>query len=64
MNSPITGAVQTINNTIPKQLIYGNYPMKQPGKDSLIVITHGWELFPLPVDVSWVDVPVRKGHVL
>ncbi len=29
--------------------------MKQGGKDKLVVVTHGWQKWPLPVDVTWVS---------
>ena len=45
--------------TQPPQPTYGTCPNKEPGKDSLIVVTHGWtsrELNPLsPPDPVWVD---------
>jgi probable HAF family extracellular repeat protein len=41
------------------QLTYGICPTKEPGKDNLIVITHGWNSkVPNPIftpDVSWID---------
>jgi formylglycine-generating enzyme required for sulfatase activity len=44
-----------ITNT-PSQRTYGTPPVKQSGKDSLVVVTHGWQLYPLPYDVSFVEV--------
>jgi probable HAF family extracellular repeat protein len=41
--------------TTPAQISYGNYPSKQSGKDSLVLITHGWQPYPLPKDVGFVD---------
>lgn len=37
------------------QLVYGNYPAKGSGKNSLVVVTHGWLPYPLPKDVGFVD---------
>jgi len=53
--APTTPDWKTTVTTTPSQLAYGNYPIKQSGKDNLIVITHGWLPFPLPKDVSFVD---------
>lgn len=33
---------------------YSDAPVKRPGKDSLIMVTHGWQPSWKPVDVSWV----------
>jgi len=53
------GVIETIRDAVPMQTVYGDYPVKRSGKDSLVVITHGWSpfitsKFPLP-DVSFVD---------
>ncbi len=42
LNPLPVGAVEAVSNAVPTQPIYGNYPVKQSGKDSLVVITHGW----------------------
>ena len=50
----------TIETQLPKPS-FGNYPTKQSGKDSLIVITHGWSNRIInppvinPPDLSWID---------
>lgn len=44
-----TGWRQTIEAQ-PMQPTYGTCPVKEPGKDSLIVVTHGWN-----PDVTWVE---------
>lgn len=42
--------------TTPKpQPKYGNYPLKGSGKNNLVIITHGWQPWMLPIDVSFVD---------
>ncbi len=33
---------------------YGACPKKEDGKDSLVVVTHGWQPAFLPVDIEWV----------
>ncbi|MES2216722.1 MAG: formylglycine-generating enzyme family protein [Patescibacteria group bacterium] len=48
----------TAITTQPPQPVFGNLPTKGSGKDSLVVVTHGWEVFItslLPPDISWVD---------
>ena len=37
------------------QPTYGTPPTREPGKDSLIVVTHGWQPAWEPVDIAWVD---------
>lgn len=58
VDDTVGAPVQTLNTQLPK-LVFGNYPTKQPGKDSLVVVTHGWinrELSPfVPPDPTWVD---------
>ncbi len=49
------GAVETVSNAKPAQPTYGNLPVKDPTKDSLVVVTHGWQPFPFPPDIGWVD---------
>lgn len=39
--------------------IYGVGPAREVGKDSLIVVTHGWQPAWKPVDVAWVDTMVN-----
>ncbi len=58
--NPISpGWLNTIVTT-PLQKTYANCPVKDPTKDSLIVITHGWQPnienlgFPQP-DLSWIE---------
>ncbi len=46
---------EQVIETQPVQPTYGIPPVKDPTKDSLVVVTHGWIPFPLPRDVSWVD---------
>ncbi|GEM_PF-2104537 len=56
--APIVPEWKTAITTMPVQPTYGNLPVKESGKDSLVVVTHGWEIFItplLPPDVSWVD---------
>lgn len=50
------GVVDNIGSTVPVQPIYGNLT-KEEGKDSLVVITHGWiPKWKNPVEsMSWVD---------
>src|SRR5262249_11838246 len=38
----------------PAQLKYSSLPPQQAGKDSLVVVTHGWDLF--GTNMSWIDV--------
>ena len=56
--------------TQPSQPTYGTCPDREPGKDSLIVVTHGWNRRGLldtspPTDVPWVDSMVNeiKGNL-
>ena len=35
--------IQTISNITPAQLTFGVCPIKDPTKDSLVLITHGWQ---------------------
>ena len=56
---PSTTGWREVIETQPEQPTYGNCPTKESGKDSLVLVTHGWNpfitsLYPLP-DVSWVD---------
>ncbi len=51
------GVEETLDTQLPPP-VFGNYPVKEPGKDSLVLVTHGWQLkvagnFPQP-DVSWI----------
>ena len=53
--------LNVIGNTVPHQPIYGACPIKEEGKDSLVLITHGW-INPLEKiyqgsrkSVAWVD---------
>lgn len=59
LNPVSMGEIETILDTQLAKLVFGNYPVKESGKDSLVVITHGWQLklaFGLPrPDVSWID---------
>jgi len=43
------------NGTPPSAPSYFVTPSKPVGKDSLVVVTHGWQFFPTPPDVSWID---------
>jgi len=38
----------------PDQPTYGTFA-SQLGKDSLVVVTHGWQKYPFDPDISWVD---------
>lgn len=42
-------------NTKPDRLVYSQAPTKDQGKDSLIIVTHGWLPALLPPDTSMVD---------
>lgn len=59
--APTTPQWQTAITTTPSQPTYGNYPTKGSGKDSLIIITHGWinrfakPLSLSPPDQTWVN---------
>ncbi len=57
--TPPTPPWQIVITTTPAQPTYGNYPTKGVGKDSLVVVTHGWNwkvLYPLapPAEVDWL----------
>ena len=43
----------------PAQPVYGICPVKEPGKDNLILVTHGWNLKLLPTgsppNPTWID---------
>ena len=45
------------NGNPPGLLRYSSLPPKQDGKDSLVVVTHGWSVpwEPLPQDVPWLN---------
>ncbi|MCR4328044.1 MAG: formylglycine-generating enzyme family protein [Patescibacteria group bacterium] len=44
-----------LNQTMPEQPTYGACPKKQDGKDSLVVVTHGWIPAWEPIDLRWLD---------
>ena len=48
-------SIQAISNVVPAQLILGICPVKDPTKNSLVVITHGWQPSLLQHDISFVD---------
>ncbi len=59
MLSPIIPEWKTAVTATPTQKVYGNYPVKEAGKDNLILVTHGWspkELnpFQVPSDCDWL----------
>ncbi len=39
----------------PKQPTYSEAPKKEDAKDSLVLVTHGWQPAWKPVDMAWVD---------
>lgn len=47
--------IEAISNTIPSQLTLGICPVKDPTKNSLVVITHGWQPSFLPRDINFID---------
>ena len=57
------GALDASANVVPAQQTFGVLPVKDPTKDSLIVITHGWyctadprNIYPFsPPDLTWMD---------
>lgn len=59
LNPLPVGSVQACTNSQTSTPTYGNLPMQENGKDSIIVITHGWtskEAYPIyPPDPTWVD---------
>lgn len=57
--APIVPEWKTAVTTTPTQKTYGNYPVRETGKNNLILVTHGWspkELNPFqaPTDVDWL----------
>jgi probable HAF family extracellular repeat protein len=62
--NPLTpGSLQAAQNMTPSQTGLGTLPVKDSGKDSLIVITHGWystvdpgNVYPFsPPNLTWMD---------
>lgn len=49
------GWKKAIAETVPAKPTYGECPERQDGKDSLVVVTHGWQPAWKPVDISWVE---------
>lgn len=52
--SPATDSIQLIE-TQPDQPIFTPPPAKEERKDSLVVVTHGWQPSWKPVDIGWVE---------
>jgi len=46
---------KTAIQTQPPAKVYGIPPTKDPTKDGLVLITHGWQPSVLPPNVGWVD---------
>ena len=55
LNPLPTDAQKTIAITPPAK-VHGIMPIKDPSKDNLVVVTHGWNPKEWPtIDISWVD---------
>ncbi len=54
LNPLPVGWRKALAETTPTKPTYGICPDKKDGKDSLVVVTHGWQPAWKPVDISWV----------
>ena len=52
--NPITRGWQSVIESQPIQPTYSEPPKKEAVKNSLVVVTHGWQPAWNPVDISWV----------
>jgi len=52
--NPIENVVEKIS-VQPSIPTYGVPPIKDKNKDCLVIVGHGWQPYPLAVDISWVD---------
>ena len=58
LNPVSTESSEVVANIIPAQKAFGACPVKDPTKNSLVVITHGWQINVLgypPPNISFVD---------
>lgn len=53
--NPLPAGWRKVIEAQPAQPTYGECPEKLTGKDSLVVVTHGWQPAWQPVDIGWVQ---------